>query len=63
MNPCDESTRREILRLLRSARLVVSHEKGTARIYHLNAKPLRAFDTRLRDYRAFWSEATRSLKS
>src|ERR1700730_12158434 len=44
------------LRLLRSAGLVVSHEQGTARIYHLNAKPLRAIDAWLRDYHAFWGE-------
>jgi DNA-binding transcriptional ArsR family regulator len=51
------------LRLLRSAGLVVSHARGTARVYHLNAKPLGAIDTWLRVYRAFWAETMRSLKS
>jgi DNA-binding transcriptional ArsR family regulator len=51
------------LRLLRSAGLVVTHEKGAARICELNAKPLKAVDAWLRDYQAFWSETMRSLKS
>jgi DNA-binding transcriptional ArsR family regulator len=51
------------LRLLRSAGLVVTHERGTARICQLNAKPLKAVDGWLRDYQAFWSETMRSLKS
>lgn len=51
------------LRVLRSAGLVVTRERGTARICELNAKPLRAVDTWLRDYQAFWSGSMRSLKS
>jgi DNA-binding transcriptional ArsR family regulator len=50
------------LRLLRSAGLVVTRRKGTARICELNARPLRAVDDWLRDYAAFWSESLRSLK-
>jgi DNA-binding transcriptional ArsR family regulator len=50
------------LRLLRSAGLVVTHERGTARICELNAKPLRTVDNWLRDYKAFWRESMRSLK-
>jgi DNA-binding transcriptional ArsR family regulator len=51
------------LRLLRMAGLVVSHQDGTARICDLNAKPLRAVNTWLRDYEALWGESMRSLKS
>ena len=50
------------LRLLRSAGLVVTHERGTARVCELNAKPLRTVDQWLRDYEAFWRESMRSLK-
>jgi DNA-binding transcriptional ArsR family regulator len=50
------------LRVLRSAGLIVTHERGTARICELNAKPLRTVDTWLRDYEAFWSESMRNLK-
>jgi DNA-binding transcriptional ArsR family regulator len=50
------------LRLLRSAGLVVTRRKGTARICELNARPLRAVDDWLRDYETFWSESLRSLK-
>ena len=51
------------LRLLRNAGLVVTHKDGTARIYDLNAKPLRAVNAWLRDYEAFWGESIRSLKN
>ncbi len=51
------------LRLLRSAGLVVSHKRGTANICDLNAKPLRAVDSWLKEYEAFWGESMRSLKS
>src|SRR5262245_22892375 len=44
------------LRLLRSAGLVETRKRGTARICQLNAKPLRAIDEWLRDYEAFWNE-------
>jgi DNA-binding transcriptional ArsR family regulator len=42
------------LRLLRTAGLVVSHRDGKARMYDLDAKPLRAMNTWLRDYEALW---------
>src|SRR5215468_6391758 len=42
------------LRLLRAAGLVVTHERGTARICSLNARPLRTVDQWLRDYETMW---------
>jgi DNA-binding transcriptional ArsR family regulator len=51
------------LRLLRSAGLVVTNQRGTARICELNAKPLRAINDWLQEYEAFWNENLRSLKS
>jgi DNA-binding transcriptional ArsR family regulator len=50
------------LRLLRSAGLVVTRQDGAARICELNAKPLRAVDTWLRDYEQFWTDGLRELK-
>jgi DNA-binding transcriptional ArsR family regulator len=50
------------LRLLRQAGLVVTRQRGTARICELNARPLRAVDGWLRDYEALWSASLRSLK-
>jgi DNA-binding transcriptional ArsR family regulator len=50
------------LRLLRSAGLVVSHRRGTARICALNAQPLRAVNEWLRDYQRFWEGSLRRLK-
>jgi DNA-binding transcriptional ArsR family regulator len=50
------------LRLLRSAGLVVTYERGTSRLCELNAKPLRAIDDWLRDYERFWGESLRGLK-
>jgi DNA-binding transcriptional ArsR family regulator len=50
------------LRLLRSAGLVITHQRGTARICELNARPLRAVNDWLRDYEAFWSASLRDLK-
>src|SRR5712691_837022 len=50
------------LRLLRSVGLVVTDRDGTARICHLNAKPLRAVSDWLGDYEAFWGDSLRSLK-
>ncbi len=50
------------LRLLRSAGLVVSHRRGTARICELNAQPLRAVNEWLRDYQRFWEGSLRRLK-
>jgi DNA-binding transcriptional ArsR family regulator len=51
------------LRLLRSARLVVTHKHGTAHICELNARPLRAVNAWLQDYEMFWADSMRSLKS
>src|SRR5690348_9827005 len=51
------------LRLLRSAGLVVTRKNGTARVCRLNAKPLRAVSTWLREYEAFWGESLRGLKN
>src|SRR5215472_7504623 len=51
------------LRVLRSAGLVVARKDGTARVCTLNAKPLRAVNTWLREYEAFWAESLRSLKN
>jgi DNA-binding transcriptional ArsR family regulator len=51
------------LRLLRSAGLVVTNQRGTARICELNAKPLRAIKDWLQEYEAFWNENLRSLKN
>ena len=50
------------LRVLRSAGLVATRKHGTARICTLNAKPLRAVSTWVREYEALWSESLRSLK-
>jgi DNA-binding transcriptional ArsR family regulator len=47
------------LRLLRTAGLVVSHRDGKARMYDLDAKPLRAMNTWLRDYEALWKPGSR----
>ena len=50
------------LRVLRSAGLVVTRREGTARICDLNARPLRAIDAWLHDYKTFWSRTMGSLK-
>lgn len=50
------------LRLLRSAGLVTSHKQGAASLCGLNAGPLRAVDSWLRDYEAFWGASLRGLK-
>ncbi len=50
------------LRLLRSAGLVVTRERGATRLCGLNAKPLRAVDDWLKDYDAFWRDSLMSLK-
>jgi len=50
------------LRLLRSAGLVVSRRDGTAQVCDLNAKPLRAVDDWLSDYRVFWGQTLRRLR-
>jgi DNA-binding transcriptional ArsR family regulator len=51
------------LRVLRAAGLVVTRQDGTAHICRLNAKPLRAIDDWLRDYKMLWGESLRNLKS
>ena len=51
------------LHLLRSAGLVVTRKDGTARVCRLNAKPLRAVSTWLREYETFWGESLHSLKN
>ncbi len=50
------------LRLLRSAGLITVHERGTANICELNARPLRAVNEWLGDYRTYWDETLRGLK-
>jgi len=50
------------LRLLRHAGLVIAHQRGTASVCQLNARPLRAVNAWLRDYRVFWKGALRDLK-
>jgi DNA-binding transcriptional ArsR family regulator len=50
------------LRLLRVAGLITSHKDGTSTICGLNAKPLRAVNNWLHDYREFWGENLRNLK-
>jgi DNA-binding transcriptional ArsR family regulator len=49
--------------MLRSAGLVVSRKAGTARVCRLNARPLRAVSTWLREYEAFWGESLHGLKN
>jgi DNA-binding transcriptional ArsR family regulator len=51
------------LRLLRSAGLVVTRKQGTARLCRLNAKPLCAVNTWLREYEALWRESLSGLKN
>lgn len=50
------------LRLLRSAGLVVTHERGASRLCELDAAPLRLVNDWLGDYRSLWRESLRSLK-
>lgn len=50
------------LRLLKSAGLITVHERGTANICELNARPLRAVNEWLGDYRAYWNETLRGLQ-
>jgi DNA-binding transcriptional ArsR family regulator len=51
------------LRLLRVAHLVNEHREGRHRFYHLNPEPLKAVDSWLDQYRAFWSTSLASLKA
>src|SRR5271157_1054209 len=43
------------LRLLRRAHLVREQRQGRNRVYHLNPEPLRAVDSWIAQYRAFWT--------
>lgn len=51
------------LGLLKRAGLVITHPRGTASVCQLNARPLRAVDDWLLDYRAFWRGTLRDLKN
>jgi len=50
------------LRLLRRAHLVEEHREGRHRLYQLNPAPLKAVDSWLEHYRAFWRGNLTSLK-
>jgi DNA-binding transcriptional ArsR family regulator len=51
------------LRLLRRAHLVREHREGRHRVYRLNPEPLRAVDSWIDQYRAFWKINLRQLKT
>lgn len=51
------------LRLLRRAHLVQERREGRHRFYQLNPEPLKAVDSWLQHYRAFWSANLGSLKA
>jgi DNA-binding transcriptional ArsR family regulator len=51
------------LRLLRRAHLVREQREGRHRVYHLNPGPLKAVDSWLEKYRAFWQANLSSLKT
>jgi DNA-binding transcriptional ArsR family regulator len=51
------------LRLLRRAHLVSEHREGRHRLYELNPQPLRAVDSWLEHYRAFWQNHLAGLKT
>ena len=51
------------LRLLHQARLVEEHRLGRHRYYQLSPEPLRAVDSWLDSYRAFWSGTLSQLKA
>jgi DNA-binding transcriptional ArsR family regulator len=51
------------LRRLRRAQLVHEHREGRNRVYRLNPEPLRAIDSWLDHYRAFWTMNLTSLKT
>lgn len=50
------------LRLLRRARLVEERRHGRLRVYRLNPDPLKAVDSWLSHYRAFWQMSLMNLK-
>lgn len=51
------------LRLLRQAHLVEERREGRHRVYQLNPIPLKAVDSWLEQYRAFWQTSLTSLKT
>ncbi len=51
------------LRLLRRAHLVREHREGRHRVYELNPEPLRAVNSWIEQYRAFWSNRLANLKT
>jgi DNA-binding transcriptional ArsR family regulator len=51
------------LRLLRRAHLVQERRKGRYRLYQLNPEPLKAVDSWLEQYRAFWQTSLANLKT
>jgi DNA-binding transcriptional ArsR family regulator len=51
------------LRLLRRAHLVEQRREGRQRVYQLNAAPLKAVDSWLEQYRAFWQVSLSNLKN
>jgi DNA-binding transcriptional ArsR family regulator len=51
------------LKILRRAHLVEERREGRHRIYQLNPEPLKAVDSWLQHYRAFWSASLENLKS
>jgi DNA-binding transcriptional ArsR family regulator len=51
------------LRLLRRAHLVEERREGRHRVYQLNPEPLKAVDSWLNHYRAFWQTSLTSLKA
>jgi len=51
------------LRLLRKAHLVEERREGRHRLYQLNPVPLKAVDSWLEQYRAFWSASLSNLKT
>lgn len=51
------------LRLLRRAKLVRERREGRRRLYQLNPEPLRAVDSWLDRYRAFWQMSLADLKA
>jgi DNA-binding transcriptional ArsR family regulator len=51
------------LRLLRRAHLVQERREGRYRLYQLNPEPLKAVDSWLEQYRAFWQTNLANLKT
>jgi DNA-binding transcriptional ArsR family regulator len=51
------------LGILRRAHLVEERREGRHRLYQLNPEPLRAVDSWLEQYRAFWTASLNNLKA